>query len=331
MSYILFIIILIFNSYTLDISSFNIYFFKKESKLYYVNAMNNDNGDIYFEFWGETNKIRYFIAIDYLSEERLKFNENEIYSIETNEISKHHDSIIVNNNNDINIFSMNDKYFGFINIKDSKYTSKKTKDIIYENTEEPSERNSIIKLKDNTYLLSIILYKGNELRHYINFKIIKFNSNDIDEYNGLASNKIWVYRFNSTSCIQTESQYIQCIIRGIITSIFETNKKEFIIGIFDTELKIKKTISYSNVKDNSFVKLFYIKNDIAGYIFFDYDNDSPILFIKKLNKDTFKLENVINNKENIIENIGYDIDIGPFSSDAIKIDDSKFFIFFKIK
>ena len=285
MSYILFIIILIFNSYTLDISSFNIYFFRKESKLYYVNVMNNDNGDIYFEFWGETNKIRYFIAIDYLSEERLKFNENEIYSIETNEISKHHDSIIVNNNNDINIFSMNDKYFDFINIKDSKYTSKKTKDIIYENTKEPSERNSIIKLKDNTYLLSIILYKGNELKHYINFKILKFNSNDIDEYSELASNKIRVNRFNSTSCIQTESQFIQCIIRGIITSIFETNKKEFIIGIFDTELNKKNTIFYSDIKENSFTKLFYIKNDIAGYIFFDYNNDIPILYIKKLNSD----------------------------------------------
>ena len=54
-------IILVFACYTLDLSSFNINFFKKESKLYYVNAFNNDIGDIYFKFWGETNKKRYFI------------------------------------------------------------------------------------------------------------------------------------------------------------------------------------------------------------------------------------------------------------------------------
>ena len=118
MECILLIIILIFNSQTLDISSFRINFFNQEKKLYYVNAMNDDNGDLYFEFWGEAKKIRYFIGIDYSSEERLKINGNEIYSISTNKISKYHDSIIVNNNNDINIFSMNYDYFSFINIKD---------------------------------------------------------------------------------------------------------------------------------------------------------------------------------------------------------------------
>ena len=66
MSYILLLIILILNIGTLNISSLNINFFNQEKKLYYVNAMNNDNGDIYLEFWGEDNKIRYFIGIDYI-------------------------------------------------------------------------------------------------------------------------------------------------------------------------------------------------------------------------------------------------------------------------
>ena len=227
---ILLLIIFIFNSQTLDILSFRINFFKKESKLYYVNAINNDDGNLYFEFWGEANYIRYFIGIDYSSEERLKINGNEIYSIKTNEISKYHDSIIFNNNN-INIFSMNYDYFSFINIKDSIYTSKKTNDTIFENNGKPSQRNSIIKLKDNTYLLSIILHKL--AANYINFKIFKFNSNNIDGYKQLYSLDKTANLLNSTSCIQTENQYIQCIIPEITLL---PDKAELKIGIFDSKL-----------------------------------------------------------------------------------------------
>ena len=327
MSYILLLIILILNIGTLNISSLNINFFNQEKKLYYVNAMNNDNGDIYLEFWGEDNKIRYFIGIDYINEGQINFNENKIYSIETNEISKYHDSIIVNNNNEINIFSMNYEYFSFINIKDSKYTSKKTKDIIFENNGEPSQRNSIIKLKDNTYLLSIILHKLG-IMHYINFRIFKFKSNDISGYKELEYWDKNINRLNSTSCIQTESQNIQCIIPK---KTWDGEKAELQISIFDSKLEEKNTISFSIVKDNSFTKIFHIKDEIAGYIFFDYSTNIPILYIKKLIANTYELGDVISNKENIIENIGYDIDISPFSSDAIKIDDSRFVIFFTIK
>ena len=189
MLFFLMILILVFQILTLDISSFHIKFFKKESKLYYVNPMNNDNGDIYFEFWGENNKIRYFIGIDYLTEKQIKFNENEIYSIETNAISTYHDSILVNVNNEINVFSINKDYFGFINIKDSIYTFKTTKEMIFEDNDWPAKRNCIIKLKDNTYLLSILLYKDELLsdKHYINFKVFKFSSNNINGYKEIAS------------------------------------------------------------------------------------------------------------------------------------------------
>ena len=326
MRLILFTTFLIINVCTFDITSFDINFFKEEPNLYYVNAMNNDNGDIYLEFWGEDNKIRYFIGIDYINEGQINFNENKIYSIETNEISKYHDSIIVNNNNEINIFSMNYEYFSFINIKDSKYTSKKTKDIIFENNGEPSQRNSIIKLKDNTYLLSIILHKLG-IMHFINFRIFKFKSNDIGGYEESEHPKENINRLNSTSCIQTESQYIQCIIPGITK---KGNKAELQIRIFDSKFIEKNTISLSNVKDNSFTKIFHIKDEIAGYIYFDYGTNIPILYIKKLIANTYELGDVISNKKNIIENIGYDIDISPFSSDAIKIDDSRFVIFFTI-
>ena len=324
------ILFLFLNIHTLDISTFNISFFNQEEKLYYVNAMNNDNGDIFFEFWGEDNKIRHFIKIDYINEGQINFNENKIYSIETNEISKYHDSIIVNNNNNINIFSINYEYFSFINIKDSKYTSKETRHIIFENDEEPSQRNSIIKLKDNNYLLSIIMRKSEFIpKHYIELRIFKFNSNDVYGYEELESWEKNINRLNSTSCIQTESQYIQCIIP---VKTLSGNKAELQISIFDSKLNEKNTITSNyDVRDNSFSKLFHIKDEIAGYIFFDYSTNIPILYIKKLIVNAYELGDVISNKENIIENIGYDIDISPFSSDAIKIDDSRFVIFFTIK
>ena len=59
------ILSLILYSISIDISSFNINFFQQETELIFVNAMNNDNGDIYFEFWGQKNAIRYLIFIYY--------------------------------------------------------------------------------------------------------------------------------------------------------------------------------------------------------------------------------------------------------------------------
>ena len=332
MRLILFITFLIINVCTFDITSFDINFFKEEPNLYYVNAMNNDNGDIYFEFWGEANKFRHFIGVNYLTEERLKFNDNEIYSIETNEISIYHESIIINNNddiNDINIFSMNYKYLDFIIIKNSKHTYKRTKDIALENRGRPSQRNSIIKLKDNTYILSLLLHDLN-IAHYTYFKIFKFNSNEMNGYNELANKKKWINCLNSTSCVQTESQYIQCIIPEKKSNGID----HFDIGIYDLKLDEKDTFRFTRVRENSFAKLFHIKGEIVCYLFFDnVQSDKPTLFIKKLsvNRNTYKLENVISNKENIIENIGYNIDIGAFSTDATKIDDSRFVIFFTIK
>ena len=104
----------------------------------------------------------------------------------------------------------------------------------------------------------------------------------------------------------------------------------FDIGIYDLKLDEKDTFRFTRVRENSFAKLFHIKGEIVCYLFFDnVQSDKPTLFIKKLsvNRNTYKLENVISNKENIIENIGYNIDIGAFSTDATKIDDSRFAIF----
>ena len=323
--------ILICNLNTLDISSFKINFFKQEEKLYYVNAMNNDNGDIYFEFWGEANKIRYFIGLDSFNEERIKFKENEIFFIETNTISTFHESLIVNNNNDINILSMNKNYFDFINIIDSKYTYKNTKDIVVENKGRAAQRNHIIKLKDGTYLLSILLYYASANYRY--YRIFKFTSNEINGYKKLHKRYDMVNYSGMVSCIQTDN-YIECSYSNLLSGKIDY----FTVGIYDLELNKKENINLGKTEEDSFSKIIYIKGEIAAYIFFNLDkNNAPTLLIKKLTVTKkligydYNLENIINNKENIIENIGYTIDIGIFSSDIIKIDSTKFVIFFTIK
>ena len=331
MSYKILIIFLIINTYTyaLDILSFDINYFRQDEKLYYVNAMNNDNGDIYFEFWGENNAKRYFIGLDYLTEERLKINDNEIYSIEANTISNYHDSIIVNNNNDINIFSINRDYFNFINIKESEFTFKTTEQMIIKSKDRAAKRNCIIKLKDNNYLLSILLYKSGFFpMHYIYFKIFSFSTNEINGFKEINSYDKNINYMNISSCFQTENQYIQCCFSEV------KRPNTFTVGIYNSKLQNKNLIKFGNVEEESFIKVFHIKDEIGGYIYFDKDNSNiPVLKIRKLivNKNSYSLNGVISNKDNIIENIGYSIDKGPFSSDAIKIDDSRFAIFFTIK
>jgi len=331
MSYKLLIIFLIINTctYALDISSFDINYFRQDEKLYYVNAMHNDNGDIYFEFWGENNAIRYFIGLDYITEERLKINDNEIYSIVANTISNYHDSIIVNNNNDINIFSINRDYFNFINIKESEFTFKTTEQMIIKSKDRAAKRNCIIKLKDDNYLLSILLYKyGFIPMHYIYFKIFSFSTNEINGFSQIESYDKNINYMNISSCFQTENQYIQCCFSEV------KRPNTFTVGIYNSKLQNKNTIKFGNVEEESFIKVFHIIDEIGGYIYFDKDNSNiPVLKIRKLivNKNSYSLNRVISNKDNIIENIGYSIDKGPFSSDAIKIDDSRFAIFFTIK
>ena len=51
-------------TFSLDSSLLKINYFLKNSKLYYINSLNNDKVDLYFEFWGENNNFRYLIGIN---------------------------------------------------------------------------------------------------------------------------------------------------------------------------------------------------------------------------------------------------------------------------
>ena len=111
--------------YFYDISGFVIStlkanYFNKNKNLYYINAINNDQGDLFMEFWGENNNIRYFIGLNATTGEKIYFGNENLFSIESSSLSTYHETIIINNNEGYNIFSINYQNFDFINIKRDK-------------------------------------------------------------------------------------------------------------------------------------------------------------------------------------------------------------------
>ena len=339
-------ILLIITSQNVDISSFHIDYFKQNEKLYYVNAMNNDKGNLYFEFWGENDNTRYFTGKNYLTEEQILFNNDQSYfSIQSNAISTFHESIIVNENennddNNINILSMNWKTFDYVNFQNSEFTSKLTKDIAFENKKDKvqSFRNSLIKLKfnENTlYFSFLIMYKS--IAHHLSFTLFQLTSDNINGLSVLQTKDELKDQLNSTSCFQTETEYIICSFADITISI--KNFKNFKISILEIKKKSsgkiifesKNEIKIGEIYVNSFSKIFLIKYESGAFIFFD--GDVPKVLLKKLNNNRDNIENVINNLNYIIPNKNgqYELDKDLFSSDATKVSDTRFIAIFKIK
>ena len=85
---------------------------------------------------------------------------------------------------------------------------------------------------------------------------------------------------------------------------------------------------------NTFFKLFLIKNEIGAYIICDgRDSNRPKVFLKKINNNKDNIVNAIEDLDYIIPNKNgkYELDENLFSSDAIKVSDTRFIIIFKIK
>ena len=322
-----------------DVSLLKIHYFEQAKNLYYVNAFNNLDGDLYLEFWGEDTKTRYFIGLNATDENDLYIRGNKIFSIDSSYTSIHHDSaIIYDSNNKENIFSINYIYFDYINIEGNEITSVKTDDKIFENKgADPSFRNSITKLKyNNYYLLSICTIKEGILStktHHISFIVFKFNSNNIDGYSGVTYKQKTISRINSTDCFQTESEYIQCSYTNVLPSNL------FHVGIYDLydDLNEKKTVQFEYIKDNTFTKIFHIKDEIGAYIFYDdrdryNDNPIPKIYIKELNSAKNNLVNLFSFEYiNLNGNGNYAFKTALFFSDAIKVNDSKIVVIMTTK
>ena len=290
--------------------------------------MNNNKGDLFFEFWAEENNIRYFIGINATTGEDIYFNSTKIYQIEAiSSSSIYHESIIINNNNENNIFSINHINFDFINIKEREFTTRSINYIFDENVEisdYSSFRNYLIRLKNGNYFISIILEKYSIFSIYNNFiqTTFKFTSNNMSGYQTIYIVYNGMYGFaNSTSCFQTEKEYILC-------SFIELGELEQLsISTPNSNLQSKKSQIIANINDNAFTKLLHIKNEIGAFIFFEKDTNFPIILIKNL-KDNFELQNIFTNYDNITLNANglYTLNPGLFYSDAIKINTSKFVV-----
>ena len=337
------LIYLIISIYSVDISSFHVEYFKQNTKLYYVNAMNNIKGNIYFEFWGENDKTRYFIGKNYLTEDDIIFNNNEkIYSIQSSSIDTFHESIIVNDNENtddknINILSINWNTFDYINFQNSEFTSKLTKNIAFENNKEKEQsfKNSLIKVNYNNniyYFSFLIMYKLSA--HYFSLTLFELSSNNINGLSTIDSSYLeFRGKLNSTNCFQTETGYIICSFvydlvdpKDLYVRIYEIKKTGFSKRGIDRFL--------GRIYINTFLKIFLIKGEIGAYIFIDGDDGNvPKILIKKLNNNKNNIINVINNLNYIIPNNNgkYILDKDLFNSDAIKINDTRFISIFKIK
>ena len=305
----------------IDISLIRINYFNISKRLYYVYAFNDDNnGDLYFEYWGENSKTRYFLGISATTGKEMYFNDEAIFQIESNAISIYHDSILINNNEDNNIFSLNFNNADYINLKEKIFTSKTTKSLISENKCDSSYRNPIIKLKNNNYLLSMVICQKGLLttHHEIFFRIFNFNSEKIDGYNDVKKLSKTIGYSNSTSCFQTEKEYIECAFCLVLPI------NGFAIGIYDLNFKEYAVHRISYVKDYTFNKIFHFKKEIGVYLYFDEDTNVPRFQIKNLNAESFKLESLFEFDSIPLNGNGvYSLNSGLFYSDGITVDESR--------
>ena len=279
--------------FSYDTSLLKINYFQQNIKLYYVNAINNDKGDLYFEFWGEANQYRYLIGINVTSGEEIYFGNEKIFQIlATSSSSIYHESIIISNNNMDNIFSINFKNFDFINIAQKVFSTKTIEQIFnFEEQGKPGYRNCIIKLQNNNYLLSMILYKSTFLvkHHKFMSNIFNFISYNMNGFKFIENQYVDDTNdyVNSTTCLQTKNKYIEC------TFISLAGFNSLSLGIYKSNLENINTVKVGEINVDAFTKIFHVKNEIGAYIYFTKDTNLPEIQIKKLNSN-FNLEKVFN-------------------------------------
>ena len=296
-----------------------------ELKMNIVIPVSNSNGDLYIEYSSESKTYRYLYAINSETGEQINLSDNKTMKITTNEKVSLHELIFITYNNLENyLFSLGIENTYLFDILTGTVTSKTTAELTSKNSgTKPSFRNNIIKLKNGDYLFTIIRnVKIGILYHKSFFITFNFNSASMDGYTELNHvDKIIGYN-NMTSCFETENSFIECFY------LMALPVNSFAIGIYDNSLStVKDNIQLGKINNNTFTKIFHIKKEIGGYVFFDtaYNNGYPIIHIKNYDNSLKSLNNVFSfdcivlngdGKYNLISDINL--------SDAIKINDNKF-------
>ena len=251
--------------YFYDTSLLKVHYFYDNNNLCYINTISNSNGDLYFEYFGNNNDVRYLYGLNSTTGKEILFNNNKILQIKFNYMSTYHESIIINyDNNENYIFTYNPEYCELINMNTISYSSKLSENFIFSNTyKKASYRNKIIKLVDNNYLLSII--GKTILGSYLYISIFNFQSDKISGFKKLKTNEIALDFLNTTQCFQTEKKYIECLYNANrINTILSINP--FSINIYDLNLNIKNSEYFAGIDPNSPAIIIHIKKEIGAYI-----------------------------------------------------------------
>ena len=342
---ILFIFFPCIYSNSIDSAKLKTNYFKEKIGLYYTNSLIDDEGNLYFEFWGNNNNFRYFIGKRFDTEEQILFDNNKIFSINSNISSGNHESIIVNYNSSINIFSLDCKNISFINFNKGEISSLPTESIGEINdVRSCSLVNSLIKLKDNKYLLSFSIFSNRIMGigyNYINLVIFNFTADNINGFNLIKSYKEENIFYDllstkkisiQTKCFETENSFIQCLF-------FYKEKSQFTIDIFGKNLsKLYSDDNFGSFNSSDFTKIFSLKGEIGVYIFFSYNLNEPLIFIEKLNNSNYYLYDLFEKEsckphQSLILNANNKFVLDSCFSclDAIKINNTQFVVILTIK
>ena len=295
--YIQFIYIILLDSlHSFNISALKMNYFLKEKKLCYINPLHNDKGDLYFEYWNGDNTIRYFKGINITTGEDIFFEDKKIQTINASKTTYHASIIITDDKNEDHVLTINinDYYLERIDLKNGSFAYKDIGAIFkieIDNSDKPSSKNSIIKLKDGNYLLSCIIYKKYLLKNHHNLylKIFNFNfdEDDLEGLNIIRSTDPETDSFNTSICFQTESGYLQCSY-NVFYGITDYLKVE----VYDLDLDDKvydKTVTDSEI----FSYILHVKNGNEAYIYFNDDKENiPKIRLKRLEDNHEEFTNI---------------------------------------
>ncbi len=292
-------------------------YFYDNTNLYFINPITNQNGDLYFEFCGSANDVRYINKLNITSGKEIYFNENTIKTISVGYVTTNHESIIVNIDGDNSdyIFTISYNKCEFINIEQGNITSKSTDDLIYENDGKTSYRNNLLKLRDSNYYILSIEIEGWFYNVYIHK--FKFESNTIEKYKTIKKNELITNFVNSTCCFQV-TKYIECMYCR------KSQGDTLTIAMYDFDISEKNTQKIADAYGKAFWKMIHIRDELGAYVYFHYDSGIPNLQIRELIDTDPELNHYYDfNSIELNAEGTYTLSRDIFLSDLIKINDTR--------
>ena len=214
-----------------------------------------------------------------------------------------------------------------ININDGTIYSESTRTKVDERDESDySIKNSLIKLKNNNYFLTFIRITKILFitRHQESFLIFNFNTNNLNGLEKIETIEETINYIKTTQCFQTKNEFIECIFNPL------TAGTKFAIVVFDSSLnRIDDYVLIADINKYTFIKIFHIKEEIGGYVYFDFNTNCPRIQIRilKINGSKFSLDNKFGSENSFIElnkDGIYSYSNELFLSDTIKINNQKF-------